>query len=81
MSLHSYPAGTLIFRQHDDSDTAYVIQSGEVEIFRETESGGAERVAILKAGAMFGEMAAEVGGLRTASARAHTDCTLQPIRR
>jgi CRP-like cAMP-binding protein len=51
-----YPAGTLLFREGDEGEVMYVIQSGEVEIRRRIKDQ--DRVlAVLPAGEFFGEMA------------------------
>lgn len=70
-------SGDIIFREGDASDVAYVIESGRVEIFRETSSGEHQSLAMLKVGQMFGEMGPMDGAPRTASARAVGDVQLR----
>lgn len=74
--LH-YAAGEVIFRQGYPGDHAYVIKTGQVEIYSEWPDGRIESIAILHEGQMFGEMALTDDAPRSASARAHTDVTLQ----
>lgn len=72
-----HPAGTVIFRQGYPGDYAYIIQSGEVEIYHENADGSETQLAILKEGEMFGELALTDDAPRSASARTLTDCALQ----
>ena len=64
-----YP-GDQIFAEGDEGNWAYLIQSGQIEIVKQTPDGSAMRVALLKAGQMFGEMALLEELPRMASARA-----------
>ncbi len=73
-----YPAGEVIFKEHDPANYAYVVESGLVEI--STSIGGERRVlTTLGPGEMFGEMAALDGTPRSATATATTDTTLTLI--
>lgn len=68
--------GQLIFAQGEQSDYVYVIESGQVEIFR-TGADASERVlATLNAGEYFGELGPALGLPRSASARARERATL-----
>ena len=68
--------GQMIFSQGEQSDYVYVIESGEVEIFR-TDADASERVlATLNAGEYFGELGPALGLPRSASARARTEAGL-----
>ena len=73
----TFSAGDVIFRQGYPGDHAYIIQSGEVEIYNEENDGSEKQLAILGSGEMFGEIAVMDDAPRSASARAHTDCVLQ----
>ena len=73
-----YPAGAVIFREHEPASCAYVVESGLVEI--STSVGGQQRVlTTLGRGEMFGELAALDGTPRSATATATTDTTLTLI--
>lgn len=50
-------AGECIFREGENGNRLYLIVSGEVRISRDVPGSGEEALAILKPGAMFGEMA------------------------
>ncbi len=68
-------AGATLFRQGDPSDLVYVVESGSIEIVRETP----ERellVMTLGPGEHFGEMGPLFGLPRSASARAREDSLL-----
>ncbi len=68
------PANVNIFVAGEVGHSAYVIEDGCVEVLRE-HSGGWERIALLAAGAMFGEVALLDHDRRTATVR-----TLLPTR-
>ena len=64
-----YQDGEVIVRQNDVGDCMYVIQSGEVEIIQE-KNGKEVRLAVLKEGDFFGEMAVFEKEVRSATVRA-----------
>jgi putative ABC transport system ATP-binding protein len=68
--------GEVLFRQGDPGDLVYVVESGEVEIFRETADGTDERVTMIEPGGYFGELAPMFGLRRSAGARATTTVLL-----
>ncbi|HEY4305290.1 MAG TPA: cyclic nucleotide-binding domain-containing protein [Gemmatimonadaceae bacterium] len=53
----SFVSGEFIFREGEHGNRLYLIVSGEVRISRDVPGSGEEALAVLKAGAMFGEMA------------------------
>uniref|UniRef100_UPI00058BD3A6 cyclic nucleotide-binding domain-containing protein n=1 Tax=Ilumatobacter nonamiensis TaxID=467093 RepID=UPI00058BD3A6 len=71
-----FEAGSVVFRQEDPPEYVFVIESGEVEIFRELIDGGEEHLARLVPGQYFGELGAMLGFPRSATARATTDVVL-----
>lgn len=66
-------AGAHIIREGDPAVAMYIVVEGEVIVRRE---GQEQIVALLKAGAFFGEMALVTAAPRMASVIAHTDCVL-----
>ena len=60
-------------RQGDDSDLVYIVDSGEVEIFRLREDGTEEHLTVVTPGSYFGELGPLFNLPRAASARALTD--------
>ena len=73
--FETYTPGQNVFRQGDEGDRAYFIQTGEVEVVREDK--GAETVlARLTKGQYFGEMALIRNRPRNATVRAVTDVRL-----
>ena len=80
MSHAKYKAGEIVFRQGYPADNAYVIESGQVEIFQELADGKEEHVATLGAGQMFGEYGVLDDAPRSASARAVEDTTLKILK-
>ena len=71
----NYLAGEVVFDEGDDGEAIYAIVSGEVEILRH-EGGRQQRLAVLAAGEVFGELALLDQAPRAAQARAHSDCRL-----
>jgi CRP-like cAMP-binding protein len=74
------PAGAMILRQGDDGNTAFLIQSGSVQVFAQ-HGDKAVILATLKTGQIFGEMALVVDEPRGASVKALEDTTLIGISR
>jgi len=74
------PKDTLIMQEGEPGSSAYLIQSGSVEVY--TESDDREiKLAKLELGQIFGEMALVFDEHRTASVRAVEDCNLIVITR
>jgi len=71
-------AGELIAREGETGSEMFIVEDGEVEIFK--ERAGREKVlSRLGPGDFFGEMAVLEGRPRSASLRAATACRLLPI--
>ncbi len=69
-------AGDEIIRQGEQGDTAYIIQTGRVEIIK-----GGKKVGELGAGDFFGEIALVSDSKRTATVRCLTACELTVLSR
>jgi putative ABC transport system ATP-binding protein len=65
--------GQVLFRQGDPSDWVYVVEAGEVELFRERPDGGEDVLRRVFTGGFFGEMGPLLRLPRSASARAVTE--------
>jgi EAL domain-containing protein (putative c-di-GMP-specific phosphodiesterase class I) len=76
----SFRAGDVIFAQGDIGDSAYYIETGQVEISL-VQTGAAQRIGLLGEGDLFGEMAVIDSLPRSATARALTDIELMVISR
>lgn len=71
----AYEESQPIFQEGDPGDRIYVVAWGEVRISKRIPGIGEEALAILEAGAAFGEMMlVEEGVSRSADATAHTAC-------
>ncbi|MCB1556787.1 MAG: EAL domain-containing protein [Alphaproteobacteria bacterium] len=68
MKRHIFPAGTLLFKEGDPRECAYLIDRGEVHITERTDRGAEKVLCILNEGEIFGEMALIDTTPRTASA-------------
>ncbi len=73
--------GEVLFSKGDRGDALYIIESGQVRIFTFEEQGGEITINILKAGAVFGEMALVDDQPRSASAAAIGATTLRRLSR
>lgn len=69
------PAGSKIFTEGDTGNVAFIVESGEIEIWKGSESEK-HRLGVISKGGIFGEMALIDGEPRMASATALTDCIL-----
>lgn len=74
-----YTKGKMIFRQGDDGDALYLIDSGTIDIISNNDGTETKPLAQLVSGQSFGEMALLTGEPRTASAVASTNATLLKI--
>jgi CRP-like cAMP-binding protein len=75
LNRKTYGAGASVFREGEPGDVAYVVQSGNVQIFKTVD--GAEKVlGEVGAGGIFGEMALIDDKPRMASARTAEASTL-----
>lgn len=66
-----FKSGEVIIKQGEIGDRFYIIEKGEVEVFRE-EGGAEQRLALRRAGESFGEVALLKGLPRTATVRCLT---------
>lgn len=71
--------GEIIFHQDQEGHQAFLIESGQVEIYYTHSNGDISTLALLTQGEIFGEMALIDSNVRSASAKATTDCQLMVI--
>lgn len=76
-----FESGVYVFREGEAGNRLYLISSGEVRISRDVPGSGEEALAVLKAGAMFGEMAVFDRADRSTHAISNGGCTLLSISR
>jgi NTE family protein len=77
----SVVAGDWLFRQGDDADALYVLQTGRLEIVDESPGRDPVVVRELRSGSAVGELALVCESQRTASVRARRDARLLRIGR
>lgn len=75
----SYPKGSRVFHEGDQSDACYVIRSGEVRVTREHSDGRAIALASLGQGEIVGELAMLDGEVRSASVETLTEVELLAV--
>jgi CRP/FNR family transcriptional regulator, cyclic AMP receptor protein len=73
--VKTFKAGTALFHENDRSRELYIIQSGNVKIYKMNGNKEIE-IVVLGKGAVFGEMALIDGKPRSASAKAVNDCSV-----
>jgi CRP-like cAMP-binding protein len=73
--VKTFKAGTSLFHENDRSRELYIIQSGNIKIYKMNGNREIE-IVVLGKGAVFGEMALIDGKPRSASARAVNDCSV-----
>jgi NADH dehydrogenase len=76
-----FQPGEYVFRRGDQASSLYVIERGEAEVLQERGSSGEQRVAVLRAGDFFGEMALVEQRTRASSVRALTPLSLVVVGR
>jgi len=74
------PPGESIINQGDFGDVLYLLEKGEVDVFR-VRGGEEELVHTYEAGSTFGELAILYNSPRAATCRAKTECTLWTLDR
>lgn len=77
----SYKKGARIFSEGDAGDKFYLILGGAVRISRFVAGMGEEALAVLRAGAYFGEMSLIDEAPRSAAAISHEACQLFVVNR
>lgn len=79
-NIRKYPKDTMIFSESSQGSDMFIIQSGEVAISKVVDNNEVT-LAVLHKGDMFGEMALLENKPRSATAIAHSDCTLMVVNR
>ncbi|HTE46183.1 MAG TPA: cyclic nucleotide-binding domain-containing protein [Gemmatimonadaceae bacterium] len=80
MEVEHYAAGEEVFHEGDAGDSWYVIFEGRAEVEKDVASGH-NKIASLRAGSCFGEMAILDGHARSATVRADGPLTTFRFRR
>lgn len=78
MDVKTFAPDQRIFQEGDSTDYAYIVEYGNVQIYREI-GGRTVRLAVLGKGDIFGEMGLVDDRPRSASAKALNDVALTPI--
>lgn len=76
----SVAAGGIVFTQDSDGNTAYLVQTGSIEVSRDPGDGSIQVLRRFGPGEVFGEMALLGSGQRYATAVALVSTTLEVIR-
>lgn len=76
-----FESGVYIFREGEAGNRLYIIVTGEVRISRDVPGSGEEALAVLKPGALFGEMSVFDRSERSTHAISNGGCVLLTITR
>lgn len=76
-----HESGAYVFREGEPGNRLYIIAEGEVRISRDVPGSGEEALAVLKAGALFGEMSVFDRSERSTHAISNGGCKLLTITR
>ena len=76
-----FVSGEYVFHEGEHGNRLYLIVEGEVRISRDVPGSGEEALAVLKPGALFGEMAVFDRSERSTHAISNGGCTLLSISR
>jgi len=77
----SFATGEYVFHEGEPGNRLFIIVEGEIRISRQIPGAGEEALAVLKRGAMFGEMAVFDRSERSTDAIAHGGARLLTISR
>lgn len=75
------PAGGTVVREGTEGTGLYFLLAGRVEVLKERPDGAGQRLAIVEAPSILGELSLVTDGPHTATARALTDCQLRVLGR
>ena len=76
-----FESGAYVFREGEPGNRLYLIADGEVRISRDVPGSGEEALAVLKKGALFGEMSVFDRSERSTHAIANGGCRLLSVSR
>ena len=79
MKTETFPAGTLLIKEGEEVEYAYVITEGLVEVNKKLKTKDVVTIATLGPGQIFGEMSLFGNKKSTASVRALTEIKVQLI--
>ena len=81
LQRQTFKAGDTIFKEGEEGNTAYIVQSGEVEIYTTIDDDTAMVLGTVGQGGIFGEMALIDSKPRMAGARASKGATIIVVTR
>lgn len=82
MTEQHFPTRTILFNEGDFADHAFILKQGAIDILKHGSNGEIRLATIQNAGEVVGEMALfEIGGKRSATARAVTDTVVDVLSR
>jgi CRP-like cAMP-binding protein len=80
LTRHEIRAGDLLLKQGDTDRTMYLVERGSLQVFATGGPPGANRIAILRSGAVVGEPGLFNDSPRMANVEAMTNCVVWALR-
>ena len=80
LTRHEIRAGDLLLKQGDTDRTMYLVERGSLQVFATGGPPGANRIAILRSGAVVGEPGLFNDSPRMANVEAMTPCVVWALR-
>lgn len=80
LTRHEIRTGDLLIKQGDIDRTAYLVGEGSLQVYVSGAAPGTTRIAILRPGAMAGEVGLFSDGPRMANVEAMTPCVVWALR-
>ena len=81
MNCQDVADGEFLIEEGVADDTLHVLLSGKLEVVKHTGAGETASLAVLRPGALAGEMSFVDGAVHTVGLRALTDCRVLSLRR
>lgn len=81
LRARDFLAGSTLFYEDDDSDAAFFLAAGAVEVFKSNPEGRKLPLVVLRDGGLLGEIGLLIGERRTATARALGPVTVLQLER
>jgi len=81
MSMQELQDGDFLITENTRDDSLHVLLEGKLEVVKKTAADGSASLAILRDGALAGELSFVDGAMHTVGLRALTDCHVLSLKR
>jgi CRP-like cAMP-binding protein len=77
----TFENGQIVCKEGDPGNCCYIIMTGEIQVSKSLLGGGSQKIATLKSGDLFGQLALVAGSPRSANCKAIGECRLLRLER